>query len=171
MDEYMVVLRLIHIFAGIVWVGFAWFMTFVITPTVRASRQDGQAITRNLFKHSRLLNVMPVTSLLTTVSGLLLYYRISDHFNSDWMSSTAGVVLSIGSVAGIAEFLFGGTVIRPTGNSLAKLGAEIERQGGPPSESQLSQLHALQERMGKSELPSTVLTIVAVIGMAAARYM
>jgi uncharacterized membrane protein len=171
MDEYMVILRLIHIFAGIVWVGFAWFMTFVITPTVRASGQDGQVIMRNLFKHSRLLSVMPVTSLLTTVSGLLLYYRISDHFNSDWMSSTAGVVLTIGSVAGIAEFVFGSVVIGPTGNNLTRLGAEIERQGGPPSGEQLARLRALQHRMGQAELPSTVLTVVAVIGMAAARYM
>jgi uncharacterized membrane protein len=167
----MVILRLIHIFAGVFWVGAVWFMAFVMMPTVRAIGQDGQAFTRGLFSRSRLLDLMPIVSLLTTISGLLLYYRISDHFNRYWMESTAGLVLTIGSVAGIAEFVYGGAVIGPTSKKLAGLGDELGDQAGPPSEDQLSRLRALQGRMGTTERVSTVLTVVSVIGMAAARYM
>jgi uncharacterized membrane protein len=171
MEEYMVVLRLVHIFAGILWVGAAWFMVFLVSPAVRAIGQDGQVFMRGFLKHSRFAMLMPVVSLLTTVSGLLLYYRVSDHFNGDWMHSAAGVVLTIGSVAGLAEFIFGGSVIGPTSQKLADLGSEIEAQGGPPSEEQLGRLRTLQSRMGKIEPISTALTIIAVAGMAAARYM
>lgn len=171
MDEYMVMLRLIHIFAGILWVGAAWFMTFVMMPAVHVIGQDGQNFMRGFLKHSRFLTMMPIVSLLTTVSGLLLYYRISDHFNSDWMHSAAGVVLTVGSIAGITEFVFGGAVIGPTGDKLVKLGTEIENQGGPPSDDQLKLLRTLQVRMSKTEPVGTALTIIAVAGMAAARFM
>lgn len=171
MDEYMVFLRLVHIFAGIVWVGAAWFMAFVLNPTVHALGRDGQAFMRGLARHSHVSHMMMVSSLLTTLAGLLLYYRVSDHFNSDWMSSTGGVVLTIGSLAGIAEFLIGGMVIGPTTGQLSGLGAEIERGGGPPSADQLARLGALQSRLGQIENISVVLTVVAVAGMAAARYM
>lgn len=170
MDEYMVLLRLVHIFAGIVWVGAAWFMTFVLNPTAHALGRDGQAFMRGFSRHSQISRVMMVTSLLTVLAGLLLYYRVSDHFNSDWISSAGGVVLTIGSVAGISEFLFGGMVIGPTAKQLSGLGAEIERGGGPPSTDQSARLNTLQSRLGRTEIVSAVLTIVAVAGMAAARY-
>jgi len=171
MDEYMVSLRLVHIFAGIVWVGSAWFMTFLLNPTVHAIGREGQEFMHSFTRRSKVVTLMPVASLLTTVAGLLLYYRVSNHFHSDWMSTAAGVVLTVGSVAGIAEFVFGGAVIGPTASKLGKLGGEIERAGGPPSPEQLSQLQSLQVRMGQTEIVSTVLTVVAVAGMASARYL
>jgi len=171
MDEYMVVLRLVHIFAGIVWVGAAWFMAFKLNPTVRALGKDGQAFMRHLMQHSNTSRMMMVSSLLTTLAGLLLYYRVSDHFNSDWITSTGGAVLTIGSLAGIGEFLFGGAVIGPTAKKLAGIGAELERAGGPPSADQMALLKALQSRLGRAETISLILTIIAVAGMSAARYM
>lgn len=171
MDEYMVGLRLVHILAGIVWVGFAWFMTFMLRPAVKAQGQEGQAFMRGLIKHTPVVGLMPVVALLTVVSGLLLYYRVSDHFNSDWMSSAAGVVLSVGSAIGIIEFIFGGAVIGPTMKKLGQLASQLEGQGGPPSDAQMTQLRALQNRMGWAEPLSSAMTIAAVIGMAAARYM
>lgn len=171
MDEYMVILRLVHIFAGIVWVGAAWFMTFVLNPTVRALGQEGQAFMRGFSRHSPTARMMMIASLLTTVAGLLLYYRVSDHFNSDWMRSASGVVLTIGSVAGIAEFVFGASVIGPTAERLSSLGIEIERGGGPPSQDQLSLIQTLQMRLGRTEIVSAILTVIAVAGMAGARYL
>lgn len=171
MDEYMVGLRLVHIVAGIAWVGFGWFMAFMLRPAVKALGQDGQAFMRGLVKHTPVVSIMPVVALLTVVSGLLLYYRISDHFNSDWMRSAAGVVLTIGSIAGIVEFVFGGIVIGPTMGKIGQLAKALESEGQPPSQDQLSQLRGLQARMGWAEPLSSSLTLVAVIGMAVARYM
>lgn len=171
MDEYMVVLRLVHIFAGIVWVGTAWFMAFMLNPTVHTMGKDGQSFMRYFMQHSKTPLWMGTSSLLTTLAGLLLYYRVSDKFNSDWMSSTGGIVLTIGSLAGIGEFLFGSAVIGPTSKKLAGIGAELERAGGPPSADQMALLQALQSRLGRAETISLILTVIAVAGMSAARYM
>ena len=171
MDEFMVGFRLVHIFAGIAWVGFAWFMTFMLRPAVQALGKDGQTFMRGLVKHSPVVSIMPIVSLLTVVSGLLLYYRVSGHFSSDWMGSTAGVVLTIGSIAGIFEFVFGGVVIGPTMKKLGQVAGMLESQGQPPSQDQLTQLQGLQARMRWAEPVSSIMTVVAVLGMASARYM
>jgi uncharacterized membrane protein len=171
MDEYMVVLRLIHILVGIFWVGAAWFMVGVALPTLRAVGPDGQPFMRGLLTRSRFVIAMPTAALLTTVSGLLLYYRVSDHFNSDWMGSTPGVTLSIGVVAGLLAFGHGVGVTAMTARRLARLIREIEGQGGPPSEEQSARLRALQAKMGASAPITAGLMVIAVIGMASWRYM
>ena len=159
-----------HIFAGIVWVGFAWFWRSCCARRCRPGK-DGQTFMRGLMKHSPVVSVMPIVSLLTVASGLLLYYRVSGHFNRDWMGSAAGVVLTVGSIAGIFEFVFGGVVIGPTMGKLGQLAGMLENQGHPPSQDQLTQLRGLQARMRWAEPVSSIMTVVAVLGMASARYM
>jgi len=171
MDIYMVVLRLIHFFAGIFWVGAGFLLIGFITPTVRALGKDGQTFMKGFVTQSKFTQAMPVASISTTITGLLLYYSVSDHFNSDWMSSAAGVVLTIGSVAGVLATLHGTFDTGPTTSRLAALGKQLEAQGGPPSEAQMAQLRTLQAKNARASQISLVLMIISVIGMASARYM
>jgi len=171
MDVYMVILRLIHFFGGTFWVGAGILMIWFISPTVRALGKDGQTFMKGFVTQSKFTQAMPVASMSTTISGLLLYYSVSDHFNSDWITSAGGVVLTIGSVAGIAATLHGIMHTGPTTSRLAALGKQIDAQGGPPSESQLAELRTLQAKNAHAGQISLALMIVAVIGMAAARYM
>lgn len=171
MDVYLVILRLIHFFAGIFWVGAGFFMIGLVAPTVRTLGKDGQAFMKGFVARSKFMQAMPVASISTTISGLLLYYSVSDHFNSDWISSAGGVVLTVGSVAGVLATLHGVTHTGPTTSRLAALGKQLDTQGGPPSESQLAELRTLQARNAHAGQISLVLMIVAVVGMASARYM
>ena len=170
MDGDMVILRLVHIFAGIFWVGGAVMMTDFIVPTARRIGPEGQPFMRGFLKHTRILVAMPVAALLTTVAGLLLYYRVSDHFNSDWMKSDAGVVLSIGALAGILAALVGGLVITPTTVRIRRLMDKIAERQGPPSDEQRAEMGRLQARNGRTAPLTELLLVIAVVGMAAARY-
>ncbi len=170
MDLYMVVLRVIHILAGIFWVGTLLFMLGFIVPAVRATGPGGGPFMLSLLQRTRFRLALPVAGLLTTAAGVLLYYRASDHFNSDWMSSTGGVVLSIGALAGISAFLIGMIVVRPITERLGRLLSDMSGQQGPPSEGQSAEMRRLQERNGRFSLYVAVLMIVSVVGMAAARY-
>jgi hypothetical protein len=125
---------------------------------------------QSLLRRTRFMLAMPVAALVTTAAGVLLYYRVSDHFNSDWMGSTGGVVLSIGALAGIGAFLIGIIVVRPTTERLGRLLSDMSGQQGPPSEGQSAEMRRLQERNGRVSLYVAVLMIVSVVGMAAARY-
>ena len=171
MDLWMIILRLIHIFAGIIWVGYGMFMLFLLVPTARQLGPEGQSFLRSFLKHSRFNLTMPLVSLLTTVAGLLLFYEVSDGFNSDWMGSDGGIVLSIGVTAGLFAFGHGGTATGPITSRLAKLGDELDAQDGPPSDEQRAQLSELQRKMSLHTRISVGLLIISVVGMASARYM
>ncbi len=171
MDIVMIVLRLIHIFAGIFWAGAAFFLLLVLMPALNAMGQEGNRFRQVFIARSRFITVMPIASLLTTVAGVLLFVRVSDHFNSDWLSSDGGIVLSIGALAGLLAFGHGLGTTNVTFRKSAALIKAIEAQGSPPTESQLAQLQALGQRGASSARISTLLLIISIAGMSAARYM
>lgn len=168
MDAYMVILRLLHIFAGIYWVGAAFLFASAVGPSLRALGPDGTKFSLQFYGHSLFNKLMPLASLITTVSGLLLYYEVSDGFNADWMNSSGGVVLSIGAVAGILAFGHGAGAIGPKSGQYEKIAKEIGT--ADPTLEQGQQLAELSEYIGKHSMISLVMMIVAVAGMAAARY-
>jgi uncharacterized membrane protein len=169
MDTYMVILRLIHIFAGIFWVGSAMFIAGFVMPTVRATQADGTRFMQGMYKHTRLLAAMPVAAILTTAAGVLLYVRVSDHFNSDWITATGGIVLTVGSVAGILAFGHGAATVGRLSGEMAAALREIEGQAATPD--QLAHIQQLGRKLGTHSNISLVLMIIAVVGMASARYM
>lgn len=170
MDTWMIILRIVHIFAGIFWVGAGFFVLLVVVPAQR-KLQGGPNLMGLIGGNSGFNALMPLSALLTTVAGLVLYYEVSNGFNADWMESDGGIVLSIGSLAGLLAFGHGGAVIGPTSSKLGKLGEEISKQGTPPTPEQIAELNALQAKSVLHVRISVILMIVAVLGMSAARYM
>ena len=171
MDVYVVFLRLVHIIAGVFWVGAALLMLGFISPTVSALGPAGGAFMERFIKKSRYPVAMAVTSLLTTVAGLLLYWRVSNGFSGEWMQSTSGLVLSVGAAAGILAFVIGSFVIGPTAGQIGRLGDEIAAHQGPPTPEEGAAMHRLQAKVERISRFEAVLMLVALVGMAAARYL
>jgi hypothetical protein len=171
MDVYVVFLRLVHIIAGVFWVGAALLMLGFVSPTVRALGPAGGAFMQRFTKNSRYPVAMGVSSLLTTLAGLLLYWRVSSGFSAEWMQSTSGLVLSIGAVAGIVAFLIGSFIIGPTAGQIGKLGDEMAARQGPPTPEQGATMQRLQAKMERVSRFEAALMLVALVGMAAARYL
>jgi uncharacterized membrane protein len=170
MDVYMIILRLIHITGGVFWVGSDLLMIYFVEPTVVALGPAGGAFMQRLTKHTRYAQAMPIGALLTVVSGILLFGRVSGNFNGDWLLSTSGLLLSIGSIAGIIAFLEGMTLIGPTVNRMEQLRSSMEEQQGPPALEQLEEIQRLQTRLNRAYQYMIVLTLVSIAGMASARY-
>ena len=166
MDLYMIVLRIIHIFAGIAWVGGSMMMTFFIVPTVAALGQDGAKVMRHLLLQTKFAAYFPAAGGLTLLSGLLLYYDVSYKFDSDWTSSSFGTVLTIGSVAGIIAFAHGMMLGRKTMRMKALI---LEMGGNPPTPEQGAEIQGIQAFMGKHSPIVLAETLIAVFGMASAR--
>ncbi|MCZ7545969.1 MAG: DUF1772 domain-containing protein [Anaerolineae bacterium] len=169
MDLYVVLLRLVHIFAGMFWVGAGVFMIGFVLPTVRALGTDGRAFMPGLVKYTRYTLAMPVASLLTTLAGVLLYLRIVERVSTAWITTPGGLVLTIGSIAGIAAFLIGVVVMGPTTKRMEMLAQEAEKHG-PPSAEQTAELRKLQVRYGRMGIYTLVLMLISLAGMAIARY-
>ncbi len=108
---------------------------------------------------------------LTILAGALMYWRVTGGLELDRITSAPGISLTIGALCAIAAFSLGLSVVRPTIMSTLAIGREVAASGGPPTPEQGAQLQALQKRgkaIGQVIVP---LLIVAVSGMAAARYL
>ncbi len=168
MDITMVVLRLVHIFGGVLWVGAGMLMVFVTEPFAKSLGAEGERFLGRLLSQSKYAPFMGLAALLTTLSGVLLYWRDSGGLQAAWIGTGAGAALTIGGVAGIGAWLVGMMMNGRSGMRLAAIAKEMG--GNPPTPAQGQEIRALQARIEQGNVWTTALMIVAVIGMAVARY-
>ncbi len=167
----MTVLRLIHICAGVLWAGWAFLSAGFIEPAARAAGPAGVKFMQALMGKTRLVQALTASPILVVLTGLLMYWRVSGNLNVHWLFSPAGLALTVGSLAGIIEFLFGLVYIRPAADKLALISREIESSGGQPSPEQLERLGVQNERLSRGGLYGAVLLAVCVIGMSLPKYL
>lgn len=166
MQFILITLRLIHIAAGAFWVGNALMIALVLLPGVRKGGPGGE----RALPMAQISQAMSLASLLTTVSGLLLYWLVS-RFAWGWIASPFGIGFTIGSLAGLAAFLLGLFSTGPTAKKLAALGGQIQAAGGPPLPAQMAELSRLQAKLTTSSTWGTILATAALALMAVARYL
>src|SRR5262245_27042813 len=118
MDIYLVVLRLIHIFAAVIWVGSGFFSVVVLLPSLTRLGADASNLWMTLGKNRLFALIFPVTAGITMLAGILLYIRPGE---GSLFSSAGWAVLSIGALSGIAAGVHGGAVLgRMTGEYAGK---------------------------------------------------
>ena len=160
-------LRIVHILAGIIWVGGALIMAFFIAPAVGATAEAGQKFVGHLMGNLKFSSRMSAAAGLTILAGFILYWIDSDGFTSAWMSSGAGRGFGIGAAFALVGLVFGIQVGRVT-KSMAQLGAQMQ---GKPSAEQMQQMGALRKQQLTYSNVNAVLLVLAVIFMAIARYL
>jgi len=166
MNYLVIALRLIHILAGVFWVGGTLIMTFFIGPTIGATAEAGQKFVGHLMSKLKFSQRMAAAAGLTILAGGILFWIDSDGFGSAWVSSGAGRGFSIGAGFAVVGFVYGILIGRTT-TAMAQLGAQFQ---GKPSSEQIGQMQALgKQQTTYSKVASTML-ILAVIFMATARY-
>ena len=159
-------LRIVHILAGIIWVGGALIMAFFIAPAVGATAEAGQKFVGHLMGNLKFSSRMSAAAGLTILAGFILYWIDSDGFTSAWMTSGAGRGFGIGAAFALVGLVLGIQVGRIT-KSMAQLGGQIQ---GKPSAEQMQQMGALRKQQVTYSNVNAVLLVLAVIFMAIARY-
>jgi hypothetical protein len=164
MEIYWIwLLRIIHIVAGVFWVGGTLIMTFFVGPTVGAIGEPGQKFIGHLMNNLKFSNRMAAASGLTILAGFILYFR----GGTALFESRFGIGLGVGAIFALIGFVFGMMIGRNI-KAMAQLGAQIQ---GKPSPAQLSQMQALQKRQATVSMISTWAVILATVFMAVARYL
>jgi uncharacterized membrane protein len=171
MDILMIVLRLLHIFAGIFWVGASFLLVGFLNPAIRTSGPAGGQVMQRLMTGTRFGSAISLSGLVTVLAGVLLYVRDSGGLQLAWITSAPGLALTIGGLAGIVAGGIGGGVAGRTAQKIAQVSAAIASRPGAPSEAQLAELQALQQKAKVAQDWTVGLMIVAVAGMAIARYL
>src|SRR5918999_2220573 len=147
LDWLFIVLRLIHIIAGVMWVGGAILFFYSIEPTAAELGPGAEKFMDRVIVRRKLPIYFLVVSSLTALAGLILYWIDSSGLRGDWITSGFGLALTVGGIAGLIAAVGGNLLIKPNVDRLAAIGAEIKAAGGPPSERQLAELHAVQRRL------------------------
>ena len=171
MDGYMVVLRILHIVAGVFWVGAVLFLIVFVAPTAREVGPAAGPFLAHLVGRRRATDAILTAAAITIVAGALMYWRVSGGLDGDWLASETGIALTIGALSGITAFVIGLTVVRPTGNATLALGRAIAEGGGAPTPEQAAQMQRLQARAKATGRVLVPLLLIALVGMASARYL
>jgi multisubunit Na+/H+ antiporter MnhC subunit len=169
MDIYVIVLRIVHIFAGVFWVGAAWMIAGFLNPTAAQTGPAGQPYMQKLFQ-GRLSMVISAAAGLNVLAGALLYWKDSAGFNLVWIGTPTGIGFTSGAVFAIIAFVIGFGVTRPASEKMSALGAAIQAGGKPPTPEQAAAMQAVVARLNQAALWTAILVAVALFFMATARY-
>jgi hypothetical protein len=169
MDVGLVVLRLIHILTGVIWFGIGSAITLLLLPAVIRAGDSGFRYLRSLTSLPLYRFIMPATAVTTTLAGILLYL-VGDSISR--FSDLGNAVLGIGAAAGLLAAGHGGTA---TDQASKRLHEALKRDlpdenSAVPAESR-PELDLLLSKFNLHSRISFTLTLIALMGMASARYL
>lgn len=153
---FITALRLLHIVAGLIWVGAAIMMSFYIEPTSERLGVDGSRFLRALYKGTSYPRLIPLMALVTVVAGLPLYAMGSYH---EIMNTGMGLSITAGAFIGLLAFAHGYFAVwRPAADYAALDDGDADR------------LAILQDKLRRNGRISMWLALVSLLLMAGARY-
>jgi uncharacterized membrane protein len=164
-----ILLRLIHILAGIFWVGAAVLMAGFLVPTMRATGREGGRFIQHLMLQRRLPVFLGIAAGLTVLSGLTMYIRMAAATHGTWASSRPGIAYGVGGLAAVLGAIAGTVLSGTPGRRLGEIGQTVGPAG--PSPEQQAEIARLQGRIGLGTRVTAGLLAVAAAAMAVARYL
>ena len=169
MDYTLILLRLLHIVAAFAWIGVGASISVFILPSAMIMGENGMRFLRTLLTHGVYARIFPISSGLTVLAGILLYV-VGDarlHF-----SDNGNMVLGLGALTGIVAGIHGGAF---TGRAMRALGATlVDKIPDTDRAIGADDLVILREQAARAVSHgrvSTVLSVIALLGMASARYL
>ena len=168
----MLVLRFFHVVAGALWFGSAFLFAGFVGPTAAELGAEAGPVMRGLIKKRRATKVIAGLAITTVAVGWALWLKNAVAYPSvvDWVTSSFGLVLTIGGVLATVAAYFGITGIGNNVEKLVEIGDEVAASGGPPTPEQGAQMAHLGAEIQKHSRIDLVLLFLAVAAMATARY-
>ena len=154
MNYMMIILRLVHIFSSVLWVGTTFAMVLFISKTAEAVGKDSAAFMAHFTQKSGLSTWMAAASGLTLLSGLWMYYIVIGPVPD--YSIGRDLALTLGSLAGIIAFVMGMRM----GGLTRKMKAEKDPK----------MLAALSAKMSSMAASGAILMVIALAGMTLSEY-
>ena len=166
----MIVLRLVHILAGLFWVGGMVTLTAFLVPAVRASGPAAGKVMIELMLKRKLRVWLTSAMGLTILSGILMMWRLDVVTHHAWIRTASGKTLMFGALAALIAGIAGGAVAGPANQRLATIGASVGAGGGAATAEQQAEMARLQKRAGVGMRLTVIFVLVAAGAMAVARY-
>lgn len=169
MDWLHIVLRVVHIGAGIFWVGSATFLLVFVEPTVHALGPQAGPFMAHLNQARKMPTIIAGSAILTIGAGIWLYWLDTNGFDLDIITTPVGVGFTVGALAAIVAFVVGLTMVRPRVERLGELSGAMA--SGSPTPQQVEQMSGLQGTLRSISIFNEVLLVIAVVAMVSARFL
>ena len=171
MTAEVIVLRMVHILGGVFWVGGLMFQSLFLMPALANAGPAAGAVMSGLVQR-KLPVWMPVAGILTLLSGLRLLMIASANFQGAYFSSPVGRTFSIAGGLAILGFIIGMATVRPAMMKAAALGQQMASAPDDATRSRLgAEMAATRQKGVAGNVVVMLLLLLAVLGMASARYM
>lgn len=167
-QTFIILFRLLHIGFGIVWAGSILYITFFVMPAVKKSGQEGTKFWLQLSKTGYPIFIM-LSALISILSGILLLWKLSNHFERVWFTTLYAKILCAGIVTSIIAFLIGIIINQPAAIRIGRINAAITKSGSITSE-QMRELITLQKKIFSATIIIAVLLVITIISMSIIRW-
>ena len=170
----MALLRLVHILAGIFWVGATLFLAGFLIPAIRALGPSAGPLMSQLMQQRHLQRWINISMSLAILAGLVLFGLDSRAGGHAFGRSPMGITLSIGALLAIAAAGVDGAMGRPTARKLGEIAQraqEAQRTGGAPAADLAAQAAPLQAKLARVLTITAWLLLLSATTMAIARYL
>jgi hypothetical protein len=167
-DWTFLLLRLVHIGAGVFWVGAAVTAFAFIEPAVHDLGAAGEKFMRQLTERRKLPEFIVVAGVLNLGSGGVLYWRDSGGLQPEWIASPIGLGFTIGAIAALLGAATAIAFILPTLKKLEDVSRGLPSELAPTMDT-TARLRALNRRLHLASLGNVLLLALAVASMATAR--
>jgi uncharacterized membrane protein len=153
-------LRAIHIVGGVLWVGGVVLVGLFLLPATQAVGPAAQPMMQFIMGRRKLPVYMMSLGIVTTLGGLLLFYRNVSLTRGAWARSPMGVGISVGAAAAILALIVGMAISAPA----------AKKMNGPPDSVTPEQRAVLMRRLSLGARLTFFLLLVSALFMATARY-
>jgi hypothetical protein len=166
----ILVLRVIHIGAGVFWVGAVYAFFLYIQPTAAALGPDATKFMYRLIHHARLPLVILGSAIVTVVAGLWLLWITSNGFDPESLFNVSRLGFTIGGIAAILTLGVGGLYVFPRTRIVERTIGRILADGRPPTPDEQQTLAQAARESRRAGWVVLVGLGIAVVTMATARY-
>lgn len=171
MSLEFVIARLLHILLGAFWAGAMIFNALFLVPAMGEAGPDAAKVMAGI-QRRRFMDIMPVVALITILSGLWLFWRISGGFDPQWSRSRMGMAYGIGAVLAIVAFGIGVGIMRPAMMRIGRLVDQAAQATDPAHrDAAMAPVPALRRRSASAGRVVALLLALATALMGVARYL
>ncbi|MBM9501520.1 hypothetical protein JWG44_14800 [Leptospira sp. 201903071] len=163
------ILKFVHVAFGIFWAGAASVMAIFVLPAANALGPDGGKMMQQIAKTNSYPIVLNTVTFGTLLTGLLLYWNLSNGFQLEWIFSRYGILLGIGGMLGVTAYCFGLWINLPTVKRISEIGQIFQK--GTPSPELIAELGKLKSKFLFSTRVIAVCVGSGIMLMEFARYL
>jgi uncharacterized membrane protein len=166
----MLVLRLVHVVAGLLWVGAAVMLVAFVLPAARNSG-TGIRYLRQLIWVQRLPLFLNSVLVLTLASGVALYGNLAMLTRGAWVRTPAGLTFGLGALAAIVAAAVATFAAAPAVHRAIELGDRVQAAGANAAPEDLAEMERAQTRYAQTMRVVAGLLLGTAAAMAVARYL